>query len=68
MPLEIRLKDKEFTDSPDAGHPDCICSRCGSVIAKKEMPLRAFNQKNNTEYRYCESCQTKMGIRFNINF
>lgn len=66
MAIEVRETDKEFKDSPDAGRKECICSRCGQRIMAREMPLRVFTgKKRNTEYRYCEKCQSKdMGINY----
>lgn len=64
MPIQVEVGDKEFKDSPDTGHPDCICSRCGNKIPSRQFALRIFTgKKKNTEFRYCEPCQTKdMGI------
>lgn len=39
-------KLKWFTDSPDAGYPDCICSLCGKVIPEDEVPVRMWNQSS----------------------
>lgn len=36
-------KLKWFTDSPDTGYPDCICSLCGKVISEDEVPIRIWN-------------------------
>ena len=53
--------DKLFQDSPDAGHPACVCSRCGQLIEEHEMPLRAFvDEGRGGEYRYHMRC---VGLR-----
>ena len=39
--LNIKCDDLAwFETSPDAGDPDCICSYCGFVITKDEVPIR----------------------------
>lgn len=56
----VRETDKLFQDSPDAGWPECICSRCGGRIGEDEMPLRVFvDEGKGGEYRYCEGCTAK---------
>jgi hypothetical protein len=57
---QVLQTDTEFNTSPDAGHPDCICSRCGLKIGHRELPLRIFTgKKRNTEFRYCRECASK---------
>jgi hypothetical protein len=63
--LEARPTDTCFKYSPDAGTPECICSRCGNRIQAGEMPIRLTTtnkkgkvDKNSMEYRYCEECMT----------
>jgi hypothetical protein len=53
-----------FTDSPDTGWPECVCSICNQMIQEDEMPLRLWPQSNpNIEARLCEKCQTEyLGI------
>ncbi len=46
--------DRAFTTSPDAGDPECLCSRCGKPIGEDEVPIRAWN--GNLEYRYHQAC------------
>lgn len=68
--LQVRETDKAFTDSPDAGHPACLCSRCGGKIGPNEMPIRmwpqpgdrSYNPNEDIEYRYCQQCMT--GVAF----
>lgn len=67
--LNPRPTDKLFEDSPDCGHPDCICSRCGSRIQEYEMPIRLTTtnekgevDKDSKEYRFCEFCTT--GVKY----
>lgn len=57
--------DHLFFDSPDAGHPDCRCSRCGEKIGEDEVPIRAWPQTTEiqSEYRYCTKCQDGMGFK-----
>ncbi len=38
--IKILCTDTKFYDSPDAGDPACLCSRCGKVI--DDAPIRAF--------------------------
>jgi hypothetical protein len=65
MQLAILDTDKLFTDSPDAGTPACICSRCGQKIGEDEVPLRMWTTNEtdgevyteSKEYRYCTKCQ-----------
>ena len=45
-----------FDDSPDTGHPDCICSYCGRVIGEDEVPVRMFKHAENKEARFCKLC------------
>ena len=42
---------KWFKDSPNPGHPACLCSWCGKVIEAGEMPIRAWRRSDNTELR-----------------
>lgn len=67
MTVEVKETDQLFGDSPDTGHPDCKCSRCGEVIKDRECPLRMWPTVDGEvtfyEYRYCEKCMTTtMGI------
>lgn len=52
FPIETDLL---FANSPDAGHPDCICSRCGEPIGEEVIPIRVFTD-DNREYRYHPDC------------
>lgn len=48
-----------FKDSPDTGHPSCICSYCSKPIAEGEMPLRVFRptpDKRREELRFHMDC------------
>jgi hypothetical protein len=45
MSLTINLK--LFLDSPDAGHPDCICSYCEKLIEEGTVPIRMFVTEPN---------------------
>ena len=53
--FEIRGTDTPFSDSPDVGDPDCLCSRCGLVIGEDNgHPIRAWTDER--EWRYHDSC------------
>lgn len=63
--ITVLKTDKKFIDSPETGLPECVCSRCGIMIEKEEIPLRLFSAKGKIlsyEYRYCEFCYS--GKRF----
>lgn len=60
-----RPTDTVFDDSPDTGHPTCICSRCSQRIQEEEMAIRVWTKnehgemdEESKEYRYCELCMT----------
>lgn len=47
-----------FDDSPDSGHPDCLCSLCGKVI--EDFAIRMWNEKDKSkEIRLHVSCFNK---------
>jgi hypothetical protein len=53
----VLATDVLFQDSPDAGLPECICSRCGQGISEGEMPIRVFvDGGKGGEYRYHGAC------------
>ena len=54
--IKIMPADTRFIDSPDAGLPECRCSRCGKVIEEKEVPIRVWPGDKHTEYRYHLQC------------
>jgi len=65
--FKILTTDKVFFDSPDTGHPECLCSRCGKLIPENEMAIRAWpsepgdygydpNASAGTEFRYHFGC------------
>lgn len=71
--MEILQTDKVFYNSPDAGDPDCLCSRCLKLITEEQVPVRSWPQSGNpdtiqdeaeSEYRYCDHCQQAAGIVF----
>lgn len=75
MSITVLQTDTVFYDSPDSGDDTCLCSRCLSVIAEEEVPLRVWPTDANddgwdpdaldgTEYRYCRKCCEGMGITF----
>lgn len=52
---------KLFSDSPDAGDPDCLCSACGEVIPDNESepgPIRLW-PGGDKEYRLHGQCYEK---------
>jgi hypothetical protein len=44
-----------FTNSPDVGDPDCLCSLCASVI-EASVPIRIYADKLNLEARFHHVC------------
>jgi hypothetical protein len=58
-PIEVRESDTVFNDSPEAGAPACLCSRCGKPIAADPAPIRVFNKMPGRplrERRYHPAC------------
>jgi hypothetical protein len=55
-----------FSESPDAGHPECICSYCYEVI--EDLAIKAWNEVNLLgqptvlEGRFHEDCANKIGF------
>lgn len=47
---------KCFNDSPDAGDPACICSKCEQQIAEDIVPVRIFPEQGNIEVRMHPDC------------
>jgi hypothetical protein len=50
-----------FTDSPDTGDPECLCSYCSELIEEDDMPIRFFvpeseKYPHGAEYRLHEKC------------
>lgn len=76
LDLDIRATDKVFTDSPDSGDSNCICSRCQMKIPEAMSPIlrvfpqtkqEAFGQEippGGLEYRFCWECSKELGIYF----
>lgn len=55
--LSIQPTDTRFFNSPDAGHPHCLCSRCGKKIEEWHAPcLRAWPESGKSEYRFHWGC------------
>lgn len=54
--FKILHTDRRFTDSPDAGDPRCICSRCGQLINEDDGPVRAWPDDGSYEYRFHPAC------------
>ncbi len=53
---QIESGDRPFRDSPDAGSPSCLCSRCGRLIAEEDAPaIRLWDSAGN-EWRYHRPC------------
>lgn len=48
-----------FTESPDTGHPDCICTLCWKPIGEGVVPIRLWNQDTNYEARFHIDCYTQ---------
>ncbi len=61
-----RPTDRLFFDSPDAGEPTCVCSRCCQRISDREVPVRIVVKMRRSvldpggdrmgEYRYHARC------------
>lgn len=74
--IEVKLTDKVFYDSPNAGDPDCLCSRCLKAIREEDEPIirawpteegdHGFDPKGDggTEFRYCHACCAQMGVHY----
>ena len=60
--IEILPTDIAFESSPDAGDPECLCSRCLRSIGEEEVPLRAFGEDGSYEFRFCDRCQEALGF------
>ncbi len=56
IPFKILPTDRVFQDSPDAGWPECICSRCGQPIGEDDCPIRAWTEDGKSEWRYHPAC------------
>ncbi len=54
--IKILHTDRVFTDSPDEGWPECICSRCGKQIKEGEVAIRAWPESGKLEWRYHPAC------------
>lgn len=39
---KIQPTDTKFYTSPDAGHPECLCSRCGRLIERDDFLIRMW--------------------------
>ena len=47
MKIKILDGDRMYNDSPDAGEPNCWCSRCHEHITEGQVPLRVFLDDTN---------------------
>ena len=56
MTLRILPTDRPFLESPDAGHPTCLCSRCEQIIGEEEVPVRVWPEDVSYEYRFHQNC------------
>ena len=55
-PFDILPTDTKFSNSPDAGNPTCICSRCFLPIGEDDVPIRAWPEDSSYEYRFHPKC------------
>lgn len=64
-PEEVFPRLLWFTDSPDEGDPNCICSACVRSIAASDDPpaLRMWSDDGNLEMRFHHSCATSLIAR-----
>lgn len=63
--IAIHPTDRAFTDSPDAGWPECLCSRCGEPITEADCEaegpvIRIWPEHGACEWRYHPRC---LGLR-----
>lgn len=56
MTQRILPSDRPFLESPDVGHPDCLCSRCEKMIGEAEVPIRVWPADRRYEYRFHQGC------------
>jgi hypothetical protein len=54
--FDILPTDVKFYDSPFAGDPACICSRCHLPIGEDDVPIRAWPEVGGYEYRFHPKC------------
>lgn len=58
-----------FSDSPDCGHPSCICSWCGTGIGEHDAPaIRLFDSDTNREARFHLFCASESGVLPGVSF
>lgn len=55
-PFVILPTDRYFFDSPEAGEPGCICSRCLLQIREEDCCIRAWSDDGTLEWRYHPQC------------
>lgn len=48
--------DRPFPTSLEAGHPDCLCSRCLLLIGERELPIRMWPKDARYELRFHPAC------------
>jgi hypothetical protein len=56
LPFSVLPTDRRFDTSPDAGDPECLCSRCGKPIEERALPIRAWPPNAEYEYRFHPKC------------
>lgn len=59
-PIRILKTDHIFSDSPDAGNPACICSRCGQKISDVPVGIILAWPDEGGEYRFHPECLIKL--------
>lgn len=60
MTKEKLVALRVFTDSPDAGESDCLCSKCYQVIGEDDVPIRFWPDPPDTrELRFHQACFEK---------
>jgi hypothetical protein len=55
-----------FADSPDVGLPECICSWCGEVIERDQVPVRLTDLERDLEARFHLTCYKISTIQFGL--
>lgn len=51
-----------FADSPDVGLPECVCSWCGGVIGRDQVPVRITDLERDLEARFHLDCYKEVTI------
>lgn len=61
QPIKVLQTDHLYFDSPDAGDPVCLCSRCSQSIPDGIGIIRIWPDQGEGEYRYHPACLGAVG-------